>query len=123
MSRYVKPGVAERVLGVDRRTLFKWSQSGAINCIQPGGEHGQRLYDLNSVTATTPVSAGASASTVSDEHLGGSGTGAGGAECADYIYARVSTRKQDDDLKTQIASLRALAVYCRHMYQSYHCPR
>lgn len=104
MSRYVKPGVAERALGVDRRTLFKWSQSGGINCIQPGGEHGQRLYDLNSVTATGAApSPGTATSEAADEHLGGAGAG---AERADYIYARVSTRKQGDDLKTQIASLK-----------------
>ena len=52
MSRYVKPGVAESALGVDRRTLFKWAQSGDIKFIQPGGAHGQRLYDLNSVAVT-----------------------------------------------------------------------
>ena len=110
MSRYVKPGVAEQVLGVDRRTLFKWSQSGAIRCIQPSGEHGQRLYDLNSVTADTS-GASATAAAVSTTAGGGLGrgdpAGANDGRRRDYIYARVSTRKQSDDLKTQIANLKA----------------
>lgn len=117
MSRYVKPGVAESVLGVDRRTLFKWSQNGDIKFIQPGGARGQRLYDLNSVAVSgaeagssgaEPVPA-AAAEASSAEHLQGPAASAATPTPVqqDYIYARVSTQKQQDDLQTQISTLRA----------------
>lgn len=118
MSRYVRPGVAERTLGVSRRTLLKWAESGAINCIQPSGEGGQRLYDIHSVRRCDAGAPGES------EPEPGPGSGPGpelpGREIAvgrpgpspddwrgDYIYARVSTRKQAGDLKTQITGLQA----------------
>ena len=114
MSRYVKPGVAESALGVDRRTLFKWAQSGDIKFIQPGGAHGQRLYDLNSVAVTgtgaQPVSTSTPPTTTEasgQEHLQGPTTAATAPVQKDYIYARVSTQKQQDDLKTQISTLQA----------------
>jgi len=45
---YVKPAEAERILGVDRRTLKTWASAGHIKFLQPGGK-GQRLYDVSSV--------------------------------------------------------------------------
>lgn len=117
MSRYVKPGVAESVLGVDRRTLFKWSQNGDIKFIQPGGARGQRLYDLNSVAVTGAAGEGSSSAGPTTpateasgaEHLQGpaASTTSPAPVQQDYIYARVSTKKQQDDLQTQISILQA----------------
>ena len=44
---YVKPSVATRQLGIDRRTLKKWADDGFISYIRPGGR-GQRLQDCAS---------------------------------------------------------------------------
>ena len=85
--RYVKPGVAERVLGVERRTLQKWADEGLIKSLRPGGK-GQRLYDVSSVGVEAPTLPPT-------------------ASAVNVIYARVSTRKQLPDLQTQIASLKA----------------
>ena len=93
MSKYVKPGKAERQLNVDRRTLKKWADKGFIKCIQPGGK-GQRLYDVSSVTGD-PV----------PEHNPSSSKLIDGGQLVDAIYARVSTRKQLSDLRTQISTL------------------
>lgn len=46
--RYVKPGAAEKALGVERRTLQKWAEEGLIKSLRPGGK-GQRLYDIQDV--------------------------------------------------------------------------
>ena len=93
MSKYVKAGEAERQLGVDRRTLKRWASKGFIKCIQPDGK-GQRLYDLSSVVGDAE-----SESTPTVAKL------AKGSQLVDVIYARVSTRKQLSDLRTQIATL------------------
>ena len=83
--RYVKPGIAEQVLGVDRRTIQKWADEGLIKSLRPGGK-GQRLYDVSSVGVSAPAVEPSKAS-------------------VDVIYARVSTRKQLPDLQTQIKEL------------------
>ena len=69
---YVKPSVATRQLGIDRRTLKKWADDGFISYIQPGGR-GQRLYDLSSVNSNHDASQPSSVS---------------------IVYGRVITRKQ-----------------------------
>ena len=143
--KYVKPKVAEQILGVNRRTLQKWAESGAIQYIRPGGT-GPWLYDVGSVRNSSSSSSFSSSSVSnattgdvrsepSQESLGASGGGGGGGETTaaasrnfpseaqaaalritaasarkeeekrDYIYARVSTRRQSDDLKSQIATL------------------
>jgi len=83
--RYVKPGIAEVELGVERRTLRKWADEGLIKSLQPGGK-GQRLYDVSSVGVIAPTVALSNTA-------------------VDVIYARVSTRKQLPDLQTQIQTL------------------
>lgn len=96
------------MLGVDRRTLYKWAQSGDIKFIQPGGEHGQRLYDLNSVaTATSTVTTSSTTEASSSKHVQGPSSSTAAPVQKDYIYARVSTKKQQDDLKTQITTLQS----------------
>lgn len=105
--RYVKPGVAEKQLGVDRRTLQKWARTGAIRSVQPGGVGRERLYDVGSVGigaasgATVAVNATAPA-------LGGAADAtraSADSDLVDAVYARVSTRKQLDDLGTQLCDL------------------
>lgn len=117
--RYVKPGVAERALGVDRRTLKRWAAWGGITSIQPGGK-GQHLYDLNSVSSSlggvaVPEPTGTEEGANVD--LGGQAAGSTGDGCdeqrEDVIYARVSTRKQLDHLDTQVAGLESRYPGCR----------
>lgn len=81
---YVKPSVATRQLGVDRRTLKKWADNGFISYIQPGGR-GQRLYDLSSVNNSHGTSQPSPPISI--------------------VYGRVSTRKQLPYLRTQLATL------------------
>ena len=83
---YVKPSVATRQLGIDRRTLKKWADDGFISYIQPGGR-GQRLYDITSVNNNHDASQPSSLVSI--------------------VYGRVSTRKQLPYLRTQLATLSA----------------
>ena len=83
---YVKPAVAVRQLGVDRRTLKRWADEGLIKYIQPGGR-GQRLYDIISVESNR------------SDHPNPPSTS--------VIYGRVSTRKQLPYLRTQLTTLSA----------------
>ena len=83
-GRYVKAREAERICGIGRRTLFKWAHAGQIQYLRPGGR-GHWLFDVSSVA---PQPASTTRETVS------------------AIYARVSTRKQQPDLHTQIKTLR-----------------
>ena len=130
--QYVKPKVAEQILGVNRRTLQKWAESGAIQYIRPGGT-GPWLYDVGSIRNANTADVRPESSEESLGANGGEGASngnfpseaqttalrtaaasaiAGGRAAArkeeekrDYIYARVSTRKQSDDLKSQITTL------------------
>lgn len=107
-ARYVKPKAAEAHFGVDRRTLKKWADSGHISCFQPGGS-GQRLYDISTTTGSRhPVASVASTQPTAGPRTGvGKGAAPVGGGRVDAIYARVSTRKQLDDLERQLAALRA----------------
>jgi putative resolvase len=86
---YVKPKLAIKQLGVDRRTLKLWAEYGYIKYIQPGGK-GQRLYDVTSVA--------------NSETQRGENTSA--PQLVDAIYCRVSTRKQLPDLERQKKALK-----------------
>lgn len=94
--RYVKPGVAEKQLGVDRRTLQKWAEAGTIRSVQPGGVGRERLYDVSSVVG------GVATTTTATPPLGAATEP---PSAVDAVYARVSTRKQLDDLGTQLRDL------------------
>lgn len=96
--RFVKPGVAERQLGVDRRTLQKWAESGVLRSVQPGGPGRERLYDVAGFGVAT-------SSAATTEPALGAGEGTAAHRVVDAVYARVSTRKQRDDLDTQLATL------------------
>jgi putative resolvase len=102
-SRYVKPGLAEKQFGVDRRTLQKWAEAGAIRSVQPGGVGRERLYDVSSLGDWNPTTL-----TAPTPPLGTAAEPArstGNVDAVDAVYARVSTRKQLDDLGTQLGDL------------------
>lgn len=84
-AHYVKAAEAEKLWGVERRTLFRLARSGQIPYLRPGGK-GHWLFDSSVLSSTK---AAVSESEVSIK----------------AIYARVSTRKQLPNLKTQIQEL------------------
>lgn len=76
-----KIGRASQILGVHPQTLRLWAKAGKINCTRtPGGD---RLFDVDGFLK-----------------------GGKPAERAKIIYARVSSRNQNDDLSNQIKYLR-----------------
>ena len=90
---------AETLLGVRRKTLIRWAEKGQIVFSRPNGK-GKWLFDVGSVGVTLApnvVPKHNSNTSVEKEESGG----------VKAIYARVSTRKQLDDLHTQVATLSA----------------
>ena len=79
---YVKPKVACEELGIKPQTLRIWASKGQIKFITTPGNG--RLYDLTSVTTVYPNKEGKKK----------------------YIYCRVSSYKQLDDLERQVNYLR-----------------
>ena len=77
---YVKPKVAREILGIGDQTLRIWAKQGRIKSILCNG---RRIYDVASFTA----------STIKEE--------------GKYIYCRVSSNKQKDDLERQVSYLSA----------------
>jgi predicted site-specific integrase-resolvase len=81
---YVTPREAANALGVNPRTLARWSEDGLIKTIKT--EAGQRRYDiaeyLKQKSGTTEL-----------------------ARRSTVLYARVSTSSQRDDLKRQTEAL------------------
>ncbi|MEK0177983.1 MAG: IS607 family transposase [Microcoleus anatoxicus] len=81
---YVTPREAANALGVNPRTLARWSEDGLIKTIKT--EAGQRRYDiaeyLKQKSGTTEL-----------------------ARPSTVLYARVSTSSQRDDLKRQTEAL------------------
>jgi len=81
---YVTPREAANALGVNPRTLARWSEDGKIKAIKT--EAGQRRYDiaeyLKQKSGTTEL-----------------------ARRSTVLYARVSTSSQRDDLKRQTEAL------------------
>ena len=106
-ARFVKPAVAEKHFGVDRRTLKKWVRSGHLKSIRPGNV-GPWMFDIS----TTKSVAISDEATVADESAVGDGADAGDGR-EDVIYARVSTRKQLGHLTAQIAKLQSQHPGCR----------
>jgi len=94
MSKFVRPGVAEVQLGVNRRTLLKWADAGAIKYIQPGGE-GERRYDVDSLNPELAKSTA----------LGKQPLDAKKRD--DYIYVSVESSKSSANLQLQIEALQA----------------
>jgi putative resolvase len=90
---------AAKHLGVSSVTLRRWERQGLIKCRQVPGHH--RIYDVGSV-GTSPSSTTA-VSTDTDQQSTPTSE-----EKVNYIYARVSSRKQQPDLQRQIDKLRQL---------------
>ena len=106
---YIKASEAERVVGVERRTLFRWAKSGKL----PFARHGRRghwmfdrraIYDLTGCRPPPPVEKPPESTGGGDECCAGF-LSPGSNNCIEAIYARVSTRKQLDDLQSQIRTL------------------
>ena len=74
------------MLGVHRKTLIRWARNGLITGYRPNPS-GKWVFDISSVG-------------VQIDHASISSDGP-----VDAIYARVSTRKQLDDLQSQIRTL------------------
>ncbi|WP_227873526.1 IS607 family transposase [Aphanothece sacrum] len=81
MPKYVKPREAAAILGVHIRTLSKWEQESKIQAIKTPS--GQRRYDIESYQGKFISSA---RNTV--------------------IYARVSSRGQQEDLARQVKAIK-----------------
>ena len=97
-SKLVKTKDAAFALGVTPTTIRTWADKGKIDFIRTAG--GQRRYDLSSYD-TTAAPANLVANFGNSRPTKKEPTG-GGA-----IYARVSSRKQVDDLERQIQALKA----------------
>jgi putative resolvase len=85
----MKPKEAAKILGVNDEMLCHWSQTGDLGCICTPGGH--RLYDLNTILPQKFINPPTSSE-----------------EKKDYLYARVSSRKQKEagDLQRQIELLK-----------------
>ena len=82
-KRWLSSREACRIIGVRPKTLREWDKAGKIRTKRTPGKH--RRYDVSSV-------------------LGVSKTDIGGHR-KNFIYARVSSQKQKNDLERQIQSL------------------
>ena len=82
-KRWLSSREACRIIGVRPKTLREWDKAGKIRTKRTPGKH--RRYDVSSV-------------------LGVSKTDIGGHR-KNYIYARVSSQKQKNDLERQIQSM------------------
>ena len=84
---------AASVLGVHRKTLIRWAHGGVIKGSRPN-PNGKWLFDITSVGVAPPP-------------LVDNGGPSSSTDSVQAIYARVSTRKQLDDLQSQIRVLKA----------------
>ena len=78
---YVKPKIAREALGITDDTLRAWARDGRIKCIYGRGRN--RLYDIESATNTHEET-----------------------EKENFIYCRVSSNKQKEDLERQVEYLK-----------------
>lgn len=86
-DEYIPIRKAAKLVGLTTDTLRTWSNKGILPAIKTPS--GQRLYHRESILAFI-------------------GNGTPSPEKKNYIYCRVSSKKQTDDLQRQIDSLRAL---------------
>ena len=77
MTTYVPPAVAASILGVSTSTLRQYATAHGLGFIKTPG--GQKRFDISDIPKATP-------------------------EKKDAIYARMSSKKQEDDLERQITS-------------------
>ena len=96
-ERLVDARTAESLLGVKRKTLIRWAEKELIVFSRPNGR-GKWLFDVGSVgISRVPILESKPTTSVQKEESRG----------VKAIYARVSTRKQLDDLHTQVTALSA----------------
>ena len=100
-TRLVDARAAAELLGVCRKTLIRWAKNGHIVSSRPNAD-GKWLFDVSSAGVTVPPppvapTAASAANHADDNNNHG----------VKAIYARVSTRKQLDDLQSQIQRLQA----------------
>ena len=100
---YIKATEAERIVGVERRTLFRWAQSGRLPFVRHG-KRGHWMFDRYAVCNLVHKSANDRA--VFQEQDQTTETAQKESSRIDAIYARVSTRKQLEYLETQVQSLK-----------------
>ena len=81
---------ASSLLGVHRKTLIRWAKNNLILGSRPN-PNGKWIFDVSNVAGVRTSSSSTSTSVGS----------------IDAIYARVSTRKQLDDLESQVSRLKA----------------
>lgn len=103
---YIKTAEAERIVGVERRTLFRWARSGKLPYVR-SGSRGHWMFDRRSIynlvgldqsqTERETFAIQIQKAEESTEKKSGR---------IDAIYARVSTRKQCEYLETQIQGLK-----------------
>jgi predicted site-specific integrase-resolvase len=79
MPKYHTPRQASGILGVGVETLRRWDKEGKIKTVRTAGQ--TRLYDISSVT----------------------GDAGSGQQKTTALYCRVSSPKQKEDLRRQIA--------------------
>ena len=103
---WVRSHVARKALGVTSKTLAKWARAGYIDTIPlPGrGVRQHRLFNLQSVQPNNmdpaPCTTRPKPPPLDDGRF-------------DAIYARVSTRKQSDDLERQVLALQTHHPHAR----------
>ena len=87
---YIKASEAERVVGVERRTLFRWAKSGRLPFTRQG-RRGHWMFDRRVIYDLTGCGPPIEQPSVNSRNT----------NYIDAIYARVSTRKQLDDLQSR----------------------
>ena len=103
MTKYVPPAVAASLLGVSTSTLRQYVTAHGLGFIKTPG--GQKRYDISDVMRYKGGEYKQRVSqTLPHDFAGPKAT----PETKGAIYARVSSKKQEDDLKRQITSLQEL---------------
>ena len=95
---FVKATEAEGIIGVERRTLFRWAKAGRLSYVRRN-ERGHWMFEYDSIRKLV------NCETV--EHIEPSRVQKHEDTRIEAIYARVSTRKQIEHLETQIQDLQA----------------
>jgi predicted site-specific integrase-resolvase len=99
---------AALLLGVERRTLFRWAKAGRLPYIK-NGENGHWYFDRRAIDRPANI---AGDSPTPSAVPSAEDEGVENEKRTDVIYARVSTRKQMQHLETQVVSLEAKHPDC-----------
>ena len=103
---YIKASEAERIVGVKRRTLFRWAKAGRLPYARRG-KWGHWMFDRQAICNLASGADDPSSCEQSIANDRSSNQTAQKEESIEAIYARVSTRKQLEYLETQIQGLKA----------------